>query len=94
MKLIPESFTKNGFSHRLCFRAGKVAIFKRWKGTQPPHFETIIIREQKPRKLQTPSGTIDLPHAELYPGSELWGTYGWTHATFEEAKAKAETLAQ
>lgn len=91
MKPLPEIFTKKGFQHRLEWREGNVAVYRRWKG-EACHWEVVVVREQKSRVMRTPSGCVDLPHAELYPGSEQWGTYGWTYLDLEAAKRKASQI--
>ncbi len=92
MKLLPEKFTKKGFVHQQVWREGNIAIYRRGKEGGIPHYECIVIRVQKERATQTPSGAIMLPHQELYPAAEKWGQLGWTYHTYEEARARAEKL--
>jgi hypothetical protein len=94
MRTLPENFTKNGFSHRIEWREGNIAIYRRWKeGQESQHWETIIIREQEAAEYQIGNGQIlAIEHAELYPTAEQFGTYGWVYPTYEHARAKAEKL--
>lgn len=92
MKLLPDSFAKKGFQFRLEFREQNVAIYKRYKNPETPHWEVIIVREQKERAMSTPLGAVVLPHSELYPSSEQWGRYGWTYTDYPDARRKADSL--
>lgn len=83
------------------FREGNVAIFKRWKPDQKKrHWETIIVRVAPASKFsvdelkngQIRTRVIELEEAEVYPSAEQWGKFGWTCGSYEEARAKAESL--
>lgn len=90
MRVLPESFTKLGWNHQLEWRDGKVAIYRRSKEDHHPHWEVIVIREQQEKEVNG----IRYEHAEIYPSSEQFGTFGFTHQSLEVAKAKAETLVE
>lgn len=92
MKHLPEYFERKGWCHKEAIRIGKVAVYRRYKpGSQSFHYETIVIREQRERVLNTPGSPV-MPAMELYPSSEAWGKNGFTYSTFEEAKQKADFL--
>ena len=88
MKKLPVEFTKSGFNHRMVERTGMVAVYERWKGGQPHHFETIRIREADEFVIE---GKM-IPAGERYPAAEQWGSLGWTFHTLSEARDKAALL--
>lgn len=90
MKTIPESFTRNGFEHRILERVGNVLLVERkHHEVSSPHFEVVRIRIGKPKRL--PDGTV-LQEREVYPASTEWGTHGWTRSDLESARAKFKEL--
>lgn len=100
MKLLPDSFEKKGFLHRLEWREGNIAIYRRHKPDGTPHWETIIVRVAKASKFTvdevkngvTRTRTIEREEQEVYPSTETWGSQGWTYTDYEAAKAKAQSL--
>lgn len=90
MKPLPEYFERKGWHHERLFREGRVAVYRRFN-IGHEHFETIVIKEQRERTLNTPGSPV-MPAMELYPSSEAWGKNGWTFHTYEEAEAKAKSL--
>lgn len=100
MKTLPESFEKKGFLHKQEYRHENVAVYKRWKPDWKPHWETILVRVAPASKFtvdevkngQVRTRTIEREEGEVYPSSEQWGTFGWTYGSFEDARAKAETI--
>lgn len=94
MKPIDHNFIANGFNHELIERGGMVCIFRRWKGECVPHFEVVILQEQKETKRSFDSGQsfVRYPAQERYPCAEQWGAKGWTFNTMEAAQNKFSEL--
>jgi hypothetical protein len=88
-KPIETSFRRDGFDYRQIQRTGDVAIFEQSKpGVKPTWLEVVIIRRHGEREV---FGKRVEP-MEAYPGSEQWGTYGWTFRGSMRAIAKFEEL--
>lgn len=82
---IATKFKKNGFEFRLMERVGVVALFeKTMENVSRKWWEVCIIQTDQDREI---GGTL-IPAHERMPGSEKWGSLGWTLTTFEKAKAK------
>lgn len=84
MKPLPSSFTKNGFHHALIERSGLLAIYRRWKRPENPHFEVIKIREGRAFEMDGKQ----LEAAEIYPDATKWGKSGWTFSG-EDCQSRA-----
>ena len=85
MKLLPATFTKQGFDHALIQREGNVAIYQRNRtGSARTHFEVVRIGHHNGFTL---AGVV-IPPAETYPSAEQWGTKGWTCDTLGRANSK------
>lgn len=76
MKTLAPSFTQKGFHHQQIERDGNLAIFKRWKNPENPHFEVVKIQESKARVI----GGREIEAAEYYPGPGQWGKLGWSYS--------------
>lgn len=100
MKPLPEEFKKKGFSHRLERRCKNVAIYKRWKNVETPHWEVVLIRVAPASKFtvdevkngQIRERTIERPESEVYPSSEQWGSMGFTYPDESSALTKFNSL--
>lgn len=93
MKILPTQFTKNGWEHKQVQREGLLAIYKRWKNPENPHYEVIKIREGKAYEL----AGVPIPAAEIYPSAEAFGQYGWTFSGkngWEQACQKYDSLSR
>ena len=89
MKILPNSWSRNGFSHKIVTREGNVAIVQRQhRDVSRPHWEVVRIRVKPERLLHGRR----VEEGEAYPSPEDWGTYGWTYTTLEEAQAKFAEL--
>lgn len=96
-KLLPASFTKNGFSHKLVRRKGLVAIYERTPlQGQAKDYEVVRIQEHEAAKVLDKKineyRTIEA--GEHYPSNEQWGTYGFTYTNIESAVEKFEALVE
>lgn len=89
MKPIDDEFTKNGWHHRLLERGGQACIFRRWKDDRFPHFEVVLLTEQK--QVEFPPGVVRVAH-EAYPSAEQWGSKGWTFTDLGNARDKFASL--
>lgn len=88
---VETEFFSKGFCHKLIRRAGFVALFERFRRSNPKkvvHYEVVVIREGKPYSI----AGIDFPAKEQYPSSEKWGTLGWTYQDEDRAKEKFNEL--
>lgn len=91
MKVIADTFTKNGFDFNLVKRAGSVAIFaKRERGCpdEVPTYETVVVRNRKERE----AFGVTFEAGEFYPSNEEWGVFGWTYYDLAGAEAKLLSL--
>lgn len=90
MKPLEKTFTRNGFEFKEFWRVGCVAIY----GKKKPEwrdfftFEVVIVRDGK---AWTAFGQT-FEAKELYPSSEDWGTYGFTHRHLSDAMGNAGKL--
>jgi hypothetical protein len=80
MKVIPDSFQKNGWNYRLVERSDRFAIYNQGGGSA---FELVRIRTRE---------ASDTPHFKIEAGEYLpttneWGRHGWTHHTLERARS-------
>jgi hypothetical protein len=76
--------------NKLVERKGNVAIYQ---GPYPEHFEVVVIRVAEESVF---AGKV-VPRRELYPSSDMWGTYGWTYSPNSHAdplKAAREKMKQ
>lgn len=91
-KPLPKEFRKDGFSYRQIAREGRAAIYEqKWNGCSNPGvcYEVVRIRRRDGFEIH---GRFVEP-AEIYPGSELWGTDGFTLTSKDAAFAKFRKLA-
>lgn len=88
MTKLKSEFVKGGYLHKQVKRTGSVALFerKRVDGADGgrEHWEVVRIREGREWVV---AGNV-VPAAELYPGSEQWGTLGFTYSNDNRAGAE------
>ncbi len=101
MKTLETEFESKGFRYTQVRRDGDVAIYKQSRidgalvngshmhGSHSA-FEVVKIRRHNGYTL----AGISFPPAEMYPSSSLWGLFGWTCVTLEEAEQKFQKLQQ
>ena len=83
MNPIPVTFRSHGFDYKQVYRDGLWCIFRQTKeGTDIEKYEVIKLKVAPAHTF--PNGK-SYPEREVYPGSEEWGTYGWTCADLESA---------
>jgi hypothetical protein len=88
---LPKEIRRGGFRYRQIWRKDDVAIYEQsWSdGVEGSEcFEVIRIRVCVARQI----GGRRLEAGERYPGSEDWGTYGWTYTDRDQAFRKARSL--
>ena len=87
MREIPQQYTKDGYTHTLLQRDGKVAIYEQRKG-DILYFETVVIRKRTADNdfVGTKAGD------EYIPSSSEWGIYGWTYTSYEQAREKMSKI--
>ena len=78
-------FGSNGFTHELVKQDGPVCLVRRHKKDRQLHYEVVILQWRKDRIL--PDGSFRAA-AWAYPGSEQWGTYGWTYNDAAKARVR------
>jgi hypothetical protein len=91
LEALPISFDFKGFHYRQIARKGLVAIYSQsWKGLKNPSvaYEVVKIQEHP----QTEMFGRLVPAHESMPGSEKWGSQGWTFTTEGKARAKFREL--
>jgi hypothetical protein len=91
LEALPISFDFKGFHYRQIARKGLVAIYSQtWKGLKNPSvaYEVVKIQEHPETEM---FGRL-VPAHESMPGSEKWGSQGWTFTTEEKARAKFREL--
>lgn len=87
MKTIPQTYNKDGYTHTLLERNDVVAIYSKLKG-DVLYFETVIIRKRKQDNDFAGTKAGD----EYIPGTNEWGSYGWTYLTYGQAKEKMSKI--
>lgn len=88
MTTLKARFTKSGFELEQVERIGNVAIYRRWKTGQSPHYEVVRIRSREAREVFGK----EFEAGEYYPSSEEWGTYGWTYPCLDDARRRVGVL--
>src|SRR5262245_66241719 len=88
MEPLPVSFRDRGFLYEQIERQGDVALYSQTNHAGIVRNEVVRIRIQ--REHTWPNGTTT-PEKEAYPGSNAWGTLGWTflERPIEEATMNA-----
>lgn len=81
MKQLDTKFRQKGFTLEQVKREGNMAIYKRWKEGQQPHYELIYITSHNGYEI---GGNV-IPPSEVYPNDNMWGMYGWTYKELETA---------
>lgn len=89
MESLPVSFRDRGFLYEQLERQGDVALYSQTNHTSIVRYEVVRIRIQ--REHTWPNGTTT-PEKEAYPGSNSWGTLGWTFIERPLAEAKLRAL--
>ena len=88
MKTIRATFHKDGYEHELINRIEDVAVYRKSKGSVVS-FEVMVVLHHEAYSI----GGRDIEAGEHLPGSEMWGTLGWTFRGSDEATAWAWKLA-
>lgn len=90
MIAIATQFDDRTFRYTQVARQGDVAIYRQThKASGIDRFEIIRIRIAEEHTW--PDGRTT-PEREVYPGSNSWGTLGFTTFTLAEAQAKMQSL--
>ena len=89
MELLPLSFRDRGFFYEQVERQGDVALYTQTNHAGIVRYEVVRIRIQ--REHTWPNGTTT-PEKEAYPGSNSWGTLGWTFIERPLAEDKLRAL--
>ena len=86
MQPLATTFDEGRFHYTQLERQGDIALFQQQHKEAPGviRFEVVRIRIQAEHTW--PNGNTT-PEREAYPGSTLWGRYGWTFFTLGEAQA-------
>jgi hypothetical protein len=88
---IPETFTYDGYVHRLVVRSGRRAIFSKARPHSPIHSYEVVLLEYRGAEI---IGGKAYPARETYPRSEDWGVAGWTCSTLDEARRKLDEISK
>lgn len=83
IKTLPREFLKNGFLHTQLDRAGQIALYQRAKDGLA-HYEVVKIVTRKPHY----DSEMEFDMVESYPGTETWGSLGFTYKTKKDATNK------
>jgi hypothetical protein len=94
VKRLPEKFTRNRYQFEQLRRTNNTAIYVQHINGRQKAFEVIVIAvaDRKPAKV---NGRVTWEPCEpykCYPASEVWGTFGWTYTTLEDARDKYDLL--
>jgi len=89
MEPLPLSFRDRGFFYEQLERQGDVALYTQTNHAGIVRYEVVRIRIQ--REHTWPNGTTT-PEKEAYPGSNSWGTLGWTFIERPLAEDKLRAL--
>ena len=89
MEPLPLSFRDRGFLYEQLDRQGDVALYTQTNHAGIVRYEVVRIRIQ--REHTWPNGTTT-PEKEAYPGSNSWGTLGWTFIERPLAEDKLRAL--
>jgi hypothetical protein len=84
IQILKFPFRRNGFLHELVKREGRVCLVKRSKSAHW-HYEVIQIQVEPDQMM---FGRF-IPAHERYPGSETWGTLGFTFPATDSERAFA-----
>lgn len=88
MTPLPLNFNSDGFNFHQMWRVDDIAIYRKSKG-EFTGYEVVIV--QKRAAHTWPNGNTTPPH-EAMPGSESWGTKGWSLTDYPSAMAKVTAL--
>src|SRR5262245_57813280 len=89
MEILSLTYTERGFTYQQIERQGDVAIYSQTNHAGAVRYEVIRIRIQREHTWPTGQTT---PEKEAYPGSNSWGTLGFTCIGLPEAQALAQQL--
>jgi len=89
MEPLPVSFRDRGFLYEQIERQEDVALYTQTNHAGIVRYEVVRIRIQ--REHTWPNGTTT-PEKEAYPGSNSWGTLGWTFIERPLAEDKLRAL--
>lgn len=88
MKELDKEFTLKDFTFKQLEKIGGVYIYQKIQDCcSRPNFEVIIPLKKQAFELNG----YHYEAGEYYPSSSLWGVYGWSYLTLEDAKKKANT---
>jgi hypothetical protein len=76
MNLIPQEYTKHGFTFKLLVRKGKAAIYEQWKAGRLWAYEVVKVRERSAREAMG----VTFPASEYLPSDAEWGTSGKSYS--------------
>ena len=93
---LPETFTYNQYQFDQLCRTKNTAIYVQHIAGRQKAYEVILIAltARKPVRVNGHVRWESCEPYERYPGSELWGTSGWTYTTIEAAREKYDQLNQ
>ncbi len=89
MTPIPLIFRRGGYDYKQVMRDDRAAIYRQSRGEESDCFEVVIL--QKCPTHTWPDGNVTLAH-EAMPGSESWGSQGFTCTSLDAAKARFEQI--
>ena len=94
IKRLPEKFTRNRYQFEQVCRTETTAIYIQHINGRQKGYEVIVIAvaDRKPVRVNGRVRWERCEPYECYPGSEAWGTFGWTYTTLEDAQAKYDLL--
>ena len=94
IKRLAEKFTRNRYQFEQLCRTAQTAIYIQHINGRQKAFEVIVIAvaDRKLTKVNRRVTWEPCEPYECYPGSDVWGSFGWTYTTLEDARAKYELL--
>jgi hypothetical protein len=94
IKRLPKKFTRNRYQFEQLCRTENTAIYIQHINGRQKAFEVVVIAAADRKPIKT-NGRVVWERCdpyECYPSSEMWGTYGFTYTTEQDARAKYQLL--
>lgn len=86
---LPIRFEKNGFLYWQICRTDKAAIYEQSMGDGRGVFYEVWQIRRRPAQVMKGQ---HYPPTERGPGTQDWGSYGWTYYTLPEAKKRYDLI--
>jgi hypothetical protein len=94
VKRLPEKFSRDRYQFEQLCRTENTAIYLQHVNGRQKAFEVIVIgiADRKPVKVNERITWMKCDAYECYPSKHLWGSYGFTYTSEQDARAKYDLL--